>query len=116
MKIITNQPDRDCRAALAVTVSVIARSEMTRRSTGVMDPGSSPRMTEGSSTMMTASVIPAKAGIHARRMDPRVKPEDDEMPSFRATIRDPQVLRMCTIPPQKKRPFARYPDLPLIKS
>jgi len=51
MKTITNQPDRDCRAALAVTNSVIARSEMTRQS-------------------MVA-------------MDPRVKPEDDEMPSFR---------------------------------
>jgi len=38
-------------------------------------PGSSPRM--------TASVIPAKAGIHARRMDPRVKPEEDEIPLSR---------------------------------
>jgi len=67
MKTITNQPDRDCRAALAVTNSVIARSEMTRQS-------------------MVA-------------MDPRVKPEEDEMPSFRATTRNPQVLRMCTISP-----------------
>jgi hypothetical protein len=78
-------------------------------STALWIPGSSPRMTEGSSPRMTASVIPAKAGIYARRMDPRVKPEDDggvkpeddEMPSLAA--RNPQALGICTLSPRRMR-------------